>query len=162
VPEVHLNGVPSASSPPANGDTKVEAAAEVASPARHSWCSQFVESTSVHHSLAENMELRDRLTLFRAAGWRLEPPGKKADRKNVPAEAAAPTPPPPPPPPLPEDHCEVVPFLFSSYSAKSNVAPYYCIAPWVVNMGLYGNYDTSLGGFLEQFCFAPDYKCPNR
>ena len=52
--------------------------------------------------------------------------------------------------------------LFSSYSAVSNVAPNYCIAPWVVKMGMFGNYDISLGGFLETFCFSPDYNCPNR
>ena len=166
VPEVRLNGVPysptvAEKEPTHLVDKTVEMAAV---PTRHPWCRQFIESTSVHHSLEENAELRDRLALFRAAGWRMESSNREttADLLNRPAvegvashsAAAAAA--------LPEDHCEVMPVLFSSYSAVSSVAPNYCIAPWVVNMGLYGNYDISLGGFLEIFCFSPDYTCPNR
>ena len=48
------------------------------------------------------------------------------------------------------------------FLAHSNVAPNFCVEPWVVNMGLYGNYDIALGGFLESFCFNSEYLCPNQ
>ena len=49
------------------------------------------------------------------------------------------------------------------YSGKScHVYPNFCVVPWVVDMGMYGNYDISLGGFLELFCFNKDYHCPNK
>ena len=49
------------------------------------------------------------------------------------------------------------------YLGKScHVYPNFCVVPWVVDMGMYGNYDISLGGFLELFCFNKDYHCPNK
>jgi hypothetical protein len=162
VPEVRVNGLSCVWSSPVKELTHDHVDDEPMNGSktdRHPWCRDFIESTSVHHSLQENAELRDKLALFRAAGWRLEPPSKsrlptKAEMAlSCSSQQAT---------PLPEDHCESMAVLFSSYSALSSVAPNYCIAPWVVNMGLYGNYDISLGGFLETFCFSPDYTCPNR
>jgi hypothetical protein len=73
-PEVHLNGEPfTTSTPPPRQRTSSDVLASPSqSPSYHPWCRQFIESTSVHHSLQENTELRDKLALFRASGWRLE------------------------------------------------------------------------------------------
>ncbi|XP_059146645.1 1-phosphatidylinositol 3-phosphate 5-kinase-like isoform X3 [Physella acuta] len=51
--------------------------------------------------------------------------------------------------------------LFSSYSYKSANHPYPCVYPWIVNMEFYGRNDITLGGFLERFCFRPQYSCPS-
>ncbi|XP_035827768.1 1-phosphatidylinositol 3-phosphate 5-kinase [Aplysia californica] len=51
--------------------------------------------------------------------------------------------------------------LFSSFSFKSSNHPYPCVYPWVVTMEFYGRNDITLGGFLERFCFRPQYSCPS-
>ena len=95
---------------------------------------------------------RDSLALSRAAGWRLN---------------HAPTRPARPPPRLhsvllPEDHTEVLAVQFSMYSKQSQVAPNYCVAPWVVDMQLYSTLDMALGEFLDSLCFSSEYRCPNK
>jgi len=118
----------------------------------HPWCSALIKAKVVQP--ADSPEFQDSLALFRAAGWRNQSTSKKKELTPMERLKLAVY--------LPEDHCETLPVLFSSFSARSLVAPNYCVAPWVVNMDLYGNYDISLGGFLENFCFSPDYPCPNR
>jgi len=73
-PEVHLNGEPftTSTTPPRQRTSSDVLASPSQSPSYHPWCRQFIESTSVHHSLQENTELRDKLALFRASGWRRE------------------------------------------------------------------------------------------
>ncbi|KAL4218119.1 hypothetical protein ACF0H5_022855 [Mactra antiquata] len=51
--------------------------------------------------------------------------------------------------------------LFSSFSYESENHPSPCVYPWVVKMEFYGRNDTTLGGFLERFCFRPSYVCPS-
>ncbi|XP_053382356.1 LOW QUALITY PROTEIN: 1-phosphatidylinositol 3-phosphate 5-kinase-like [Mercenaria mercenaria] len=51
--------------------------------------------------------------------------------------------------------------LFSSFSYESENHPSPCVYPWVVTMEFYGRNDTTLGGFLERFCFRPSYVCPS-
>ncbi|XP_052764126.1 1-phosphatidylinositol 3-phosphate 5-kinase-like isoform X2 [Mya arenaria] len=51
--------------------------------------------------------------------------------------------------------------LFSSFSFQSENHPYPCVYPWVVTMEFYGRHDTTLGEFLERFCFRPSYVCPS-
>jgi len=117
----------------------------------HPWCKTFISDKL--SKPASEVEVQDSLALFRAAGWRVE---KDSVKKPVVAEKHKLL------VPLPTDHCEVLPVLFSSYSVHSTVYPNFCVTPWVVNMGLFGTYDISLGGFLENFCFNTEYICPNR
>ena len=63
---------------------------------------------------------------------------------------------------LPEDHTETLPVQWSMFSSQSRVAPSYCVAPRVLKMRLYSEYDMGLGEFLETLCFSPDYVCPNK
>merc|ERR1719193_1041349 len=115
----------------------------------HPWTEKFVKEWRIQP--AYEMDVQDTLALFRSAGWRLNDIRKSVARKPEPRVSIL----------LPKDHCEILPVLFSSYSAQSHVAPNYCVHPWVVNMMLYGDYDIALGGFLESFCFNPGYECPN-
>ncbi|XP_052249949.1 1-phosphatidylinositol 3-phosphate 5-kinase-like isoform X3 [Dreissena polymorpha] len=51
--------------------------------------------------------------------------------------------------------------LFSSFSYLSENHPSPCVYPWQVTMEFYGRNDTTLGEFLERFCFRPSYICPS-
>ena len=51
--------------------------------------------------------------------------------------------------------------LFSSFSYASTNAPNYCVKPWIIDMNFYGIQDIPLGGFLERYCFRPQYTCPS-
>jgi len=131
-------------------ETVTEKTAEPTRPSgMHPWCSSFVNQRMCQP--VSDGQLLDKLSLFRAAGWRnrIEKSIIKTEEHKIFVS-------------LPPDHCETLSVLFSSYSDKSHVAPNFCVAPWVVEMGLYGNYDISLGGFLENFCFSTDYLCPNK
>ncbi|CAK8672639.1 unnamed protein product [Clavelina lepadiformis] len=51
--------------------------------------------------------------------------------------------------------------LFTSYSLQSPNSPYPCVMPWAVNIDYYRGNDITLGGFLDRYCFRPNYHCPS-
>ena len=114
----------------------------------HAWCKDFIEMKIT--SLTD-VELEDKQALFRAAGWRKHPPSPLVIKPKLDYSIV-----------LPEDHTENLSVQFSMYSKQSQVAPNYCVSPWVVNMQLYGTLDIGLGDFLDSLCFSSDYSCPNK
>jgi len=114
----------------------------------HPWCKDFIEMKITDLS---DEEIENKKALFRAAGWRKDPPPPLVTKPKVNYTVV-----------LPEDHTETLSVQFAMYSKQSNVAPNYCVAPWIVNMQMYGSLDIGLGDFLENLCFSSDYSCPNK
>ena len=113
---------------------------------RHPWCDRILSGHITNIS-----DLEDTKALFRAAGWRR----KHATRSELRVREKVVV-------RLPEDQTQTLPVQWSMFSSQSRVAPSYCIAPRVLSMRLYSEYDMGLGEFLETLCFSADYVCPNK
>ena len=123
---------------------------------KHSWCEAFLNQKITN---TNDNQLKDKLALFRAAGWR-----RKYDScsklKTVKKYKTV----------LPDDSCEKVPVQFSIFSKQSQVAPNYCFEPTIVQWNLYAISDeewksgraicVSLGEFLDNLFSEPT--CVNK
>ena len=123
-------------------ESAVEEEAEEAKEELHEWAKDFL-GHKITLPCSEDPKFSDKLALFRAAGRRAHSTRTKTILKSTASKRHLVT--------LPEDHCERLSVQFSMYSSQSCLAPNYCVAPWVVEMELFGHLDISLGDFLTRY-----------